>query len=50
MVFRQVRNGTSSVPAASNAIYPCIIPLNPIAPMVSRGTPYCAFTSSARLA
>ena len=34
MLFRQVRNGTSSLPSASRATYPCIIPLKPMAATV----------------
>ncbi|GAA3336621.1 hypothetical protein GCM10017714_00110 [Curtobacterium pusillum] len=49
-VLRQVRNGTSSSPSASNARYPCIIALTPAARKVVGVTPYRASTSATRAA
>ena len=50
IVLRHVRNGTSSLPAASNARYPCIIAETPMHPTVVSGWPHLASTSAANAA
>ena len=45
IVFRHVRNGTSRFSFLSNARYPCIMALKPMAPMVLSGVLYFSNTS-----